>query len=274
MMQKKISFRIFVIHHCKLNDAYYQASMLEYLTFVNVSTDHVPVDKRYKTIKLTEFPRFFSLGKWYTESEVMFNLYQNQELYADVDYIGFIQYDMDTSSIDEQAIRNLLHIESNDLIIFQPFTFKEDYNQRILMDPEQPNTLQGVGLNCYETIFADYNAYYSKQYQTDDFSEQIIGLCSAFLMRTTLFNEMMKFSVSIIESKKLDSFDTKHQYRIQGGLLERYYAVWLLLKRVKFDTLPLPHSFDGSHAQMNYFDRFRLLLSRRVKKLLKNIVHK
>ena len=143
-MQKELSFRIFVIHHRKLNDAYYQASMLDHFTFVNVRESDVPVDARYKTLKLTEFPTFTPLGKWYTESEVMYNLYQNQELYADVDYVGFIQYDMDASGIDESTIRQLIETEQSDVIFFQPYTFREDYNQRVLMDPNQPNIRAGA----------------------------------------------------------------------------------------------------------------------------------
>jgi hypothetical protein len=264
-MQKKASFRIFVVHHCQLNDDYYQASMLDYLTFINVSSNPILVNERYKTLRLTEFRNFKPLGKWYTESEVMYNLYYNQDLYSDVDYIGFIQYDMDSSGIDGQTIQKLLQEEDRDLILFQPFTFRQDYNQKILMDPERPNTLQGEGLNCYETIFADYNAYYKENHQTQNFNEQVIGLCSAFLMRTSLFNEMMEFAVSIVESGKLDRFDTNHQYRIQGGLLERYYAAWLLLKKKHFNTISLPHSFDGSHAQMSFYVRLRLVLYKTAK---------
>ena len=266
-MQKELSFRIFVIHHRKLNDAYYQASMLDHFTFVNVNTADVPVDARYKTLKLTEFPNFTPLGKWYTESEVMYNLYQNQDLYADVDYVGFIQYDMDASGIDEPIIRNLLRTSNKDLIFFQPYTFRDDYNQRVLMDPEQPNTLRGEGLNCYETIFADYNAYYNEQHYPSDFSDRVIGLCSAFLMRPILFNQMMAFAASIVESKKLNPFDTNHRYRIQGGLMERYYAAWLLLKGIKFSILNLPHSFDGSHAQMPLYQRVRSMLTNKLTNL-------
>ena len=268
-MQKELSFRIFVIHHRKLNDAYYQASMLDHFTFVNVNTADVPVDARYKTLKLTEFPTFTPLGKWYTESEVMYNLYQNQDLYADVDYVGFIQYDMDASGIDESTIRQLIETEQSDVILFQPYTFREDYNQRVLMDPEQPNLRAGVGRNCYDAIFADYNAHYSEQHRTQDYTDHTIGLCSAFLMRTALFNRMMAFINSIIESKKLESFDTSHRYRIQGGLLERYYAVWMLLQKMKFSVLSLPHSFEGSYEQMDYYKRLRFLLSRKVRAILK-----
>ena len=254
-MHKELSFRIFVIHHRKLNDAYYKASMLKHFTFVNVNTADVPVDARYQTLKLTEFSNFTPLGKWYTESEVMYNLYQNQELYADVDYIGFIQYDMDASGLDGPTVRQLLQTEDRELILFQPYTFGADYNQRVLMDPEQPNTQRGAGRNCYETIFADYNAWYGEHHRTQAYSNQVVGLCSAFLMRRELFNQMMAFASPIIESGKLNSFDTKHKYRIQGGLLERYYAAWMMLQRVKYSVLPLPHSFDGSHAQMGLYQR-------------------
>ena len=90
-------------------------------------------------------------------------------------------------------------------------------------------------------------------------------------MRTALFDRMMAFTNSIVDSKKLDAFDTIHQYRIQGGLLERYYAVWMLLQKVKFSVLPLPHSFEGSHAQMSVYRQVRSFLSRTVRGLWKRI---
>lgn len=241
--------------------------MLEHFTFVNVNTADVPVDARYNTLKLTEFPHFTPLGKWYTESEVMYNLYQNQDLYTDVDYIGFIQYDMNASGLDEPTISQLIQAEGSELILFQPYTFGDDYKQRVLMDPEQPNTLWGAGRNCYETIFADYNAWYGEHHRTQDYSNQIIGLCSAFLMRKEQFNKMMAFASPIIENGKLNAFDTKHKYRIQGGLLERYYAAWIMLQRVKFSVLPLPHSFDGSHAQIPLYQKAKSFFSNQINKL-------
>ena len=49
-----------------------------------------------------------------------------------------------------------------------------------------------------------------------------INLCSAFLCKIEVFEELMPFYSYIIESGKLDKYDVDHNYRFQGGMMERY----------------------------------------------------
>jgi len=266
-MLQEPSFRIFVIYHKTLTDDYYNPAMLDCFTFVNVTAIDISVDVRYHALKLDEFPSFSPLGKWYAESEAMYNIYRNKELYHDVDYIGFIHHDMDASNLDKSIVRELTVGKGNELIIFQPYTFKDDYSQRILMDNDRPNTLRGNGRNCYETIFADYNQQYGTHHRTADYSEHTLGLCSAFLLKTTLFEQLMAYVSPIIVSGKLDTYDVTHKYRIQGGLLERYYASWFMLKGIKHSVLPLPHTFVGTHEQMTFSQIARAYLWRLLRRM-------
>lgn len=252
-MLQKPSFRIFVIYHTILTDDYYNPTMLDCFTFVNVTTIDISVDVRYHTLKLDELPAFKPLGKWYAESEAMYNIYLNKELYNDVDYIGFIHHDMDASGVDVSTIDELMEQSDRDVLFFQPYTFREDYRQNILMDSNRPNTLRGKGHNCYEVIFEDYNRYYGTNHRTQDYNEEPIGLCAAYLMRVSLFNELMAYASTIIESRKLDTYDITHKYRIPGVLLERYYATWFLLRNIKSSALSLPHSFEATFAQMKFY---------------------
>lgn len=247
--------KIFVIYHDSINDNFYDPSMIDHLTFVNVTNKNIAIDRQYTSIKLTEFDSFIPLGKWYAESEVIYNIYKNPYLYSDADYIGFIHHDMDASSIKENILKQLVNNGGNDYVIFQPYNFKAVYKQKILMDENQPNTFSGAGKNCFDSIFDDYNTFYNETYNTKDFFNSTIGLCSAFMVKKQVFNEMMVFIESIINSNKLENFDTNHNYRIQGGLLERYYALWLLLKNKKSDVFAIPHSFVETNAKMSYYQR-------------------
>ena len=54
---------------------------------------------------------------------------------------------------------------------------------------------------------------------------------------------MMRFFLPIIESGKLNIFDTEHKYRIQGGLFERYISVFLDKLNKPYYDLELNHLY-------------------------------
>ncbi len=221
------SYKIFVVFHDKIDLSYFAGADLDHFCFINVNPANKHIHPSLPVINLYELPGFIPLGKWYTESEVIYNVYRNPGLMEGQEYIGFIHYDIDVSPIDDEFLRS--HLGRYELINFQPMSLRADFNQRILMDPEQPDTLSGPGKNCYLTIFEDFNQYYGTGYSYESFMDAEINLCSCFLMKADRFLDMMAFASVIIESGKLNAFDSRHKYRIQGGYLERYYAVWSLL---------------------------------------------
>jgi hypothetical protein len=239
-------YELFVIFHKGLKEEYYNESLISNYTFVNVNRNN---EQRatypdYRIINQFDFKDFYSLGKWYTESEVIYNIFKNDYLYKDLEYLGFLQHDIDSSILTESILDDLLSGRQH--INFQPYLFDEDYNQKILMDPRSPEKRVGSGINCYDVILNDYNAFYHTDFKIDDLKGRTVNLCSSFLIRKDLFVEMMRFVVPIIEAGKLDKFDTKHKYRVQGGYLERYYAVWLALQNLESAELRLTHYFDES----------------------------
>ena len=245
-----MNVKIFVIYHDSVNDDFYDPSMIDYFTFINVTNRDIVIDQRYTNIKLSEFKSFIPLGKWYAESEVIYNVYKNPYLYSDTDYIGFIHHDMDISMINTVRLEQLISNGSNEFVIFQPYNFKAVYKQKILMDEKQPNVFSGVGKNCFDSIFDDYNNYYKTTCAARNFFNSTVGLCSAFIIKKQVFDEMMEFIDTIVISHKLENYDTNHKYRIQGGLLERYYASWLLLMNKNFSVYPIPHNFIETKAQI------------------------
>lgn len=257
-------YRIFVVFHDTLKPEYYHESVLDHFVFVNVNPHNSHVYPGLKVVNLFDFEHFIPLGKWYTESEVIYNVFKHRHLYTNVDFVGFLQYDVDASPLRHDTLQQLL--EQAQYVSFEPHWFNDDYAQRILMDPAQPNTLRGAGKNCYEGIFEDFNRHYHTAYVLPDWLDQRIGLCSCFLTKKQHFEELMAFVEEIIQSKKLDNFDTRHQYRIQGGLLERYYAVWFLLRQIPLTALRLEHDYAETKRQNTLMrrltDRLRGLLKR------------
>jgi len=256
-------YKIFVIFHDNLNLSYYDSSLIKNFIFVNVRPNNTNAfPKEYNVINLHEFENFIPLGKWYTESEVIYNVYKNKYLYENIDFIGFIQYDIDSSPLTEAIIQQA--ISENLLVSFEPHLFKDDYNRNFLMDEKKPNTLCGKGVNCYDVMFNDFNQFYQSNNHPTLYFDKTITLCSSFIVKVNLFSEMMDFISLIIESGKLNKFDIKHAYRIQGGFLERYYGVWFLLKNIPFIEKKLIHLYEETHNQMTLFEKIK----RKVKKVL------
>jgi len=235
------SYKIFVIYHDGINLDYFANADLSRFCFVNVNPANQHRYPELPGFNLYELPRFIPLGKWWTETEVIYNIYKHPELREGFDYIGFIHYDIDFRPATPDFLETQLG--RYELINFQPYTLREDFDQRILMDPRRPNTLQGSGRNCYLTIFEDFNRFYGTQYDYKQFMDKEVNLCSCFLIDHRRFPEMMVFAENIIASGKLNAFDSTHKHRIQGGYMERYYAVWCMLKVSPIFSYRLPHEF-------------------------------
>ena len=220
---------------------YYPNDFMQNLRFVNVGISNMRQNEfeGISIINQVEVPVFRALGAWYAESEFIYNLSLNNPLISDLDFVGFLHHDYDMRPLTLSQLDTAL--ETCEVVSFESYLFEEDYRQNIMMDLRFPNQLQGKGKNCYDQILEDYNDYYGTQFSLEDLLGREINLCSAFLMKTDLFKNMMVFIAFIIESGKLDKFDRSHKYRIQGGFLERYYAVWICLKRLSMKTLSLPH---------------------------------
>lgn len=248
-------YRIFIIFHDTLNLEYYNESILENFVFVNVRKDNKNLYSGLNIINLHDFKEFIPIGKYYAESEVIYNIFKNLYLINDVEYIGFLHHDIDCSPLTDELIVEM--ISNNEFISFETHQFTSDYNRRILMDSNKPNVLYGNGINCYDVIFSDFNSFFNTNFSVSNYykKEYQIMLCSCFLVNKELFLELMKFGCHIIESGKLNIFDTKHKYRIQGGLMERYYATWFMLKNIPFDSFKLQHYFHETEKQNTLLNR-------------------
>ncbi len=244
-----LKYKLFVVFHNQLVLEYYDKSLINDYVFVNVNPNnpHIAEYKDFNIINQYELKKFHSLGKWYTESEVIYNVYKNPYLYEDLDYIGFLQYDIVSTPLRKNLIDPILAEHNH--INFEPHLFQDDYTQNILMDIRFPNQLTGKGVNCYDAIIDDYNKYYHNCFTKDILYDKQINLCSSFVLSKGLFVEMMQFISGVIESGKLNKFDVNHNYRIQGGFLERYYAVWLVLKETQPYILKLIHLYEESNQQ-------------------------
>jgi hypothetical protein len=254
-MKKK--YIIFVIFHENINTTYYNSNLLSDLVFVNVDKNNPYINniksRGFHVINLYEFNNFISLGKQYAESEVIYNIFKNPYLIEDVDYVGFMQYDMHTHNLSPEELTSLIGKYQH--IAFDEHSFRVDYKVGYLMDESYPEKWIGRGKNCYDTILEDYNQFYNTNHTIKELLPKQINLCCTFLLEKSHFNKMMDFISSTIESNKLDVFDKQRRFRMQGGLMERYFGLWLMLNPSSRVCRPVEHIFITSTVTPESFIR-------------------
>lgn len=263
MKEKK--WKIYIVAHNKIIDEMYMNDNgfnNDNYVFLNVgSRELLGNSEKYRCINQYDLENSVKLGKWWAESEGIYNIWRSGA-YKDLDYIGFIHYDKELRLIKKrvlkynntnitQRINKYLVNRDHGHISFETHKIREDYNQKILADIKKPNILVGEGRNCYDYILDDYNRYFKTQYDIQDLlGKKEINLCSCFLIDIENFEKMMKFWDWIVSSKNLDVFDTEHKYRLQGGLAERYFGVYLMFAYKKNLDLSLIHHYNDGLKEM------------------------
>jgi hypothetical protein len=264
--------KIFIIFHASINIEYYQKEILPYIVFVNVNPANDYIKDKFKDltiIQLNEFKKYTKLGNQYAEAEVLYNVNQNSYLTENLDYIGFLHHDMDISKV---RIDQLMKICKEERVIsFETHTIRDDYNNQFLMDDSKPNLWQGFGKSCYDTILSDINEYTGGSIEISNIKHKKTALCCAFMMSLPDYKKMMNFIGKIIESKKLDKYDSKKQFRMQGGLLERYIGTWIAINTNDVYPISIIHTFHQTNKAISKNKNFKKLLDRLKLKAIKAI---
>ena len=252
------SWKIYIASHKSLNPDFFLIDpSFEYKHYciLNVGANEcIENAEKFESIRQFELDNAEVLGKWWAESEGIYNIWRSGS-YKELDYIGFLHYDKELTLIKNcfwknshkitQYVDNYIKNKDKAHVSFENHRTRDDYGMRVLADENKPNELTGDGRNCYDMILEDYNSFFQTNYTLDDlFAHKNINLCSCFLIDTPTFDKMMKFFNWIVQSKKLEVFDTEHQYRLQGGLAERYFGVFLLFEYDRHKDLSIIHRYN------------------------------
>lgn len=252
-------WKIYIVAHKKVYDEMYiNDPMFNYNNYcvLNVGEiDNFQVNHKFACVKQSELNNFVSLGRWWAESEGIYNIWRDGR-YRELDYIGFLHYDKELCLVKRplfekertnitERICGYIKKKEKAHISFETYKTRIIYNQRILADINQPNTFNGEGINCLDYILNDYNEYHGTNFSRKDlFKHKYMNLCSCFLIDVRTFEKMMKFFDWVISNQKLAPFDTFHRNRMQGGLAERYFGIFLLFEYEKMLDLSLIHHYD------------------------------
>ena len=229
--------------------------------------------KGYKIINDHDYPMYLDLLH-YAELVGLYCLYKNR-IYDGLDYIGISHYDKEHRLTGDGNHRNIKELEALRLeadikrrilpgsktnlteLIETQITQRQDvhisleshdvqkiYDQRITMDERYPDMFVGNGVNCIDRILQDYNDFFGTRYTWEDLKKcDYLNMCDCFVTPVWLFEKLMTFICPIIESRKLDIFDTKRKHKLQSGLLERYVAVFFALEKIETVDLSTVHQF-------------------------------
>ncbi len=209
----------------------------------------------------------------YAEFTGLYCVYKNR-LHAGLDYIGFSHYDKehrllgtgdpaDIAALEAARIRTEVKRQRADgptdvtariqrlvdsgspvHVSLESHEFRKIYDQRVLMDDRQPDAFVGAGINCFDRILDDYNACFGTRHTLAEVGRDgVLNMCDCFVTPVPLFEKLMSFIVPVIESRKLDVYDTRRRHRLQGGLLERYVAVFFALEKIGKADLSLVHQY-------------------------------
>lgn len=245
----KQSWKIFIVTHGPVVENYYSNDPgFSYNNFVlfNVSNTSIKHDK-FEVLNKSDISGYIELGKWYAEAEVIYNVFKCG-LHKGIDYVGFVHWDYELKCFEptigyqvSKAIESAIE-KGTEFISFSTFDFRYAYNLKVMLDINYPNQCYGEGKNCFDAILEEYNEYYRKSILLDDIKEKHINLCSAFLMKKNVFEYLMSFYIYIIDKGYINQFDTQHEYRFQGGLMERYVAVFS--SQYDMVSIPLDHHYN------------------------------
>lgn len=260
-MNDNKKWKIFIVSHESIYDKQMAGDRKfnnENYCFLNVgSLEKLKNSDKYYCINQKDLNNYLPLGKFWAESEGIYNIWRSG-IYKELEYIGFLHYDIEFRLWKKNRMRESFYLgtatnitsrisryiknKNKCHISFQTYNTKADYEQKIMADTERPNELVGEGKNCYEYILEDYNEFFGTQYTIEDLLvKENINLCSCFLIDIKTFDKMMNFFDWIVSSHKLESFDTEHKYRFQGGMAERYFGIFLLLEYDEMLDLGLVH---------------------------------
>jgi hypothetical protein len=272
-----MNWKIFIVTHGPVVENYYandpEFSYANFILF-NVSNTYMTHDK-FQVMNKSEILDYVELGKWYAEAEVIYNVFKCG-LYQDTDYIGFIHWDYELKSLDQSIGYDVTKaIESSikkgiEFISFSTFDFMYAYDLKVMLDINYPNQCYGVGKNCFDAILEEYNEYYQKSILLDDIKGKLINLCSAFLMKNNVFEDLMGFYIHIINKGYINQFDTQHEYRFQGGIMERYIGIYS--SQHDMVSIPLDHHYDHKKELTGIelrLERWRKYLSNIKRRILK-----
>lgn len=270
-------WKVFIFCHNVIRDDMYEkdpgfsADHFEFLKLGRHDLLYNPA-KGYRISSELDFPVHLD-APHYAELTGMYCVYRNR-LHDGLEYVGFSHYDKEHRLIGSggavdisalEAVRQRAEVKRRKVdgptditariqaqvdspspvhVSLECHDFGKIYGQRVLMDDRQPDAFVGEGVNCIDRILEEYNGFFGTRYTLEDVSRDgFLTMCDCFVTPVDRFEKLMSFLTPVIENRGLDIYDTGRRHRLQGGLLERYVAVFFALEKIDKVDMTIVHRY-------------------------------
>jgi hypothetical protein len=253
------NYNIFVIFHkylldnCYLKDNNFKKNNFIFIKCNELFEPQYNKDFGYNIIFEKNFDIYNSklqdLNKPYMAVSAIYHIYKNK-IYNNLNYIGFIEYDLSLESdpvliqnnpkIEEiQKLKNIKSINNEIekqiknnkrliIILSGRHRFKSFFNQNTIID----------GKNLFYKIIDEFNTHFNTNHSVNQLLEEnpVLGDQQSFLCDIKTFEIIMEFISYIIENKKVEYNGLRPSF-----LLARYFGVILHLLNIPTKLISLKH---------------------------------
>ena len=234
-----IDWHIFVIFHkAILNSCYSLDSSYDKNNFTFIKCGNkLPAERteKHKIIMESDFEIFDPTlqSRTYMAPSAIYHAYKNN-LYKYLDYIGFIEYDMQFKEGTTKEINRICNGEK----LVTPFSFRHQLKRLSSQSEIKMN-----GSNSIHQIIIDYNNYFGTNYSFHNIKNKtdLVGTQQSFLMDTDTFQKIMKFISFVIENKYCER---ENSWERPSTIMDRYFALCMYFEQhegTRFIPIPLEH---------------------------------
>lgn len=238
--------RLYNIWHHKLFDELYEhVDVSDGLVMYAVNNKYPKLLNHLRGYKVTyEFalplfePRWQELG--YCQTSCMMHVYKNK-LHSDLDYIGFIQYDM-------RVARDALSVMRDQIRAHEPQLGLLFHSQ--LQTIRQKSWMPGL-----EAILAHYNGHFQSSHGLAEIQDVQMPILHTFAIPVAVFDEMMQWIIKLAEDVEATGFPYRISraefFEVAHGL---YLGLWASNNKTKvvFSEMPVEHVWPLYHNQTDF----------------------
>jgi GR25 family glycosyltransferase involved in LPS biosynthesis len=258
-LQKNKNIHIYNIWHNKLFDHCYEELDEHSLNDIIMYDVNPKYNKVYNKDKNFNIVREYELDIYdktlqetnYCQTSCLYHVFLNN-LYKDLDYIGFIQYDMVLDKDFIYDIQNIIKNGSNDTY-FYSLLVANKIDVKYICNP-YPNS-----------ILEKYNTYFNTSHSYDSIKNHIRSkdfIClHTFVIPIHTYTKMMKWYCSIHDSVNKNYLDNIYQESI-SEVTEEIFGLFLLLQMIEDETiqlkeLKLNHEWPSLH-NLTEWDNYKV----------------
>jgi hypothetical protein len=187
-------FKIFICFHKKIHERLYKELTPEnaahlVLYGVNETISKAPIESIYE--KYLDHYVSSLQKKLYNEGSCLYHVYQNN-LYKNLSYVGFGQYDMCFSNKVLGEINEIITNNPSMNIVFAGQFAIESYKKPILQGSLKFITR---GLKYFKSGLDNYNFFFDTKYTLEDIIDIPFIMCNTFIIPVKMYKKYMEWTM-------------------------------------------------------------------------------